>query len=202
MIIKNYINKIADFTLRRLAELTGLFLIIISILLLISLATYSPQDPTFIFPENQEIRNILGVRGSFVADIFFQSVGLISFLVPISFFFTGVSIVINKNLIVIIENIFFIIIYILLATLFFSIFYKESYWLIINDNNGFVGNLLSETIFIDLLNINKTFSYYLLIFFIFLFFLLSSSFKIIHIYSFFNFIKKLFLSKKKRCGQR
>ena len=196
MIIKNYINKIADFTLRRLAELTGLFLIIISILLLISLATYSPQDPTFIFPENQEIRNILGVRGSFVADIFFQSVGLISFLVPISFFFTGVSIVINKNLIVIIENIFFIIIYILLATLFFSIFYKESYWLIINDNNGFVGNLLSETIFIDLLNINKTFSYYLLIFFIFLFFLLSSSFKITHIYFFVNFIKKLFLSKK------
>ena len=196
MIIKNYINKIADFTLRRLAELTGLFLIIISILLLISLATYSPQDPTFIFPENQEIRNILGVRGSFVADIFFQSVGLISFLVPISFFFTGVSIVINKNLIVIIENIFFIIIYILLATLFFSIFYKESYWLIINDNNGFVGNLLSETIFIDLLNINKTFSYYLLIFFIFLFFLLSSSFKITHIYFFVNFIKKLFLSRK------
>ncbi len=196
MIIKNYINKIADFTLRRLAELTGLFLIIISILLLISLATYSPQDPTFIFPENQEIRNILGVRGSFVADIFFQSVGLISFLVPISLFFTGVSIVINKNLIVIIENIFFIIIYILLATLFFSIFYKESYWLIINDNNGFVGNLLSETIFIDLLNINKTFSYYLLIFFIFLFFLLSSSFKITHIYFFVNFIKKLFLSRK------
>ena len=196
MIIKNYINKIADFTLRRLTELSGLFLIIISILLLISLATYSPQDPTFIFPENQEIRNILGVRGSFVADIFFQSVGLISFLVPISFFFTGVSIVINKNLIVIIENIFFIIIYILLATLFFSIFYKESYWLIINDNNGFVGNLLSETIFIDLLNINKTFSYYLLIFFIFLFFLLSSSFKITHIYFFVNFIKKLFLSKK------
>ena len=196
MIIKNYINKIADFTLRRLAELTGLFLIIISILLLISLATYSPQDPTFIFPENQEIRNILGVRGSFVADIFFQSVGFISFLVPISFFFTGVSIVINKNLIVIIENIFFIIIYILLATLFFSIFYKESYWLIINDNNGFVGNLLSETIFIDLLNINKTFSYYLLIFFIFLFFLLSSSFKITHIYFFVNFIKKLFLSRK------
>ena len=107
MIIKNYINKIADFTLRRLAELTGLFLIIISILLLISLATYSPQDPTFIFPENQEIRNILGVRGSFVADIFFQSVGLISFLVPISFFFTGVSIVINKNLIVIIEYILY-----------------------------------------------------------------------------------------------
>ncbi len=196
MIFKNFINKIGDFIIKRLAELVGIFLVVTSILLFISLISYSPEDPNFIFPENQEINNFLGFRGSFVADIFFQSVGLISFLVPISFFFTGVSIVINKNLIVIIENIFFIIIYILLATLFFSIFYKESYWLIINDNNGFVGNLLSETIFIDLLNINKTFSYYLLIFFIFLFFLLSSSFKITHIYFFVNFIKKLFLSRK------
>ena len=196
MIIKNYINKIVNFTLRRLAELIGLFLIIISILLLISLATYSPQDPTFIFPDNQEIRNILGIRGSFVADIFFQSIGLISFLVPISLLFTGISITINKNLIIIIESIFFIIVYILLATLFFSIFYKESYLLIINGNNGFVGNLLSETIFINLLSINKTASYYLLIFFILLFFLLSSSLKISHIYKSFKFIKKLLFSKK------
>ncbi len=196
MIIKNYINKIVNFTLRRLAELIGLFLIIISILLLISLATYSPQDPTFIFPDNQEIRNILGIRGSFVADIFFQSIGLISFLVPISLLFTGISITINKNLIIIIESIFFIIVYILLATLFFSIFYKESYLLIINGNNGFVGNLLSETIFINLLSINKTTSYYLLIFFILLFFLLSSSLKISHIYKSFKFIKKLLFSKK------
>ncbi len=196
MIIKNYINKIVDFTLKRLAELTGLFLIIISILLLISLASYSPGDPTFIFPENQEIRNILGIKGSFVADIFFQSIGLISFLIPFSLFFTGISIAINKNLIIIIESIFYIIVYILLATLFFSIFYKESYWLIINGNNGFVGNLMSESIFINLLNINKTTSYYLLIFFIFLFFLLSSSFKISHIYIFFKFFKKLLFSKK------
>ena len=196
MIIKNYINKIVDFTLKRLAELTGLFLIIISILLLISLASYSPGDPTFIFPENQEIRNILGIKGSFVADIFFQSIGLISFLIPFSLFFTGISIAINKNLIIIIESIFYIIVYILLASLFFSIFYKESYWLIINGNNGFVGNLMSESIFINLLNINKTTSYYLLIFFIFLFFLLSSSFKISHIYIFFKFFKKLLFSKK------
>ena len=196
MIIKNYINKIVNFTLRRLAELTGLFLIIISILLIIALATYSPQDPTFIFPENQEIRNFLGIKGSFVADIFFQSIGLISFLVPFSLFFTGISIAINKNLIIIIESIFFIIVYILLATLFFSIFHKDSFWLIINGNNGFVGNLMSETIFINLLNINKTTSYYLLIFFIFLFFLLSSSFKISHTYKFFKFIKELLFSKK------
>ena len=171
MIFKNYINKINDFIISRLAELVGIFLVVISILLFISLISYSPEDPNFIFPENREIKNLLGFRGSLVADIFFQSIGIISFLIPFSLLFTGVSITINKKFIIIIENIFFIILYIILATFFFSIFHKETYWLIINGNNGFIGELMSETILIDFLKINKTVSYYLLIFIILLFFL-------------------------------
>ena len=196
MIFKNYINKIADFVIKRLAELIGIFLVVTSVLLFISLISYSPDDPNFIFPENREIKNILGFRGSFIADIFFQSIGIISLLIPFSLLFTGLSITINKKLRVIIENIFFIILYIIAAAFFFSIFHKETYWLIINGNNGFVGDLMSDTLIIDLLNINKTLSYYLLIFFILLFFLLSSNFKISHILSFFTLMKKLFLSKK------
>ncbi len=196
MIFKNYINKISDFIIRRLAELVGIFLVIISILLFISLISYSPEDPNFIFPENQEIKNLLGFRGSFIADIFFQSIGIISLLIPFSLLFTGLSITTNKKFIVIIENIFFIILYIIAATFFFGIFHKETYWLIINGNNGFVGDLVSETIIADFLKINKTASYYLLIFFILFFFLLSSNFKISHILSFFSLLKKMFSSKK------
>ncbi len=196
MIFKNYINKIGDFIIKRLAELIGIFLIVTSILLFISLISYSPEDPNFIFPENQEIKNFLGFRGSFVADIFFQSIGIISLLIPFSLLFTGLSITINKKLIVIIENIFFVILYIIVATFFFGIFHKETYWLIINGNNGFVGDLMSETIIAEFLKVNKTISYYILIFFILLFFLLSSNFKISHILRFFTLMKKLFLSKK------
>ncbi len=196
MIFKNYINKIGDFIIKRLAELIGIFLIVTSILLFISLISYSPEDPNFIFTENQEIKNFLGFRGSFVADIFFQSIGIISLLIPFSLLFTGLSITINKKLIIIIENIFFVILYIIVATFFFGIFHKETYWLIINGNNGFVGDLMSETIIAEFLTINKTISYYILIFFILLFFLLSSNFKISHILSFFTLMKKLFFSKK------
>ena len=195
MIIKNYINKTADFIIRRLSELIGLSLIVISILLLISLISYSPEDPNFIFSENTEIKNILGIKGSYVADIFFQSVGLISLLIPFSLFFSGLSITINKSLVILIESLFYIILYTFLSTLFFGIFHKETYWLIINGNNGFVGNLMNDTILLDLLKINESITYYLLIFFIFLFFLLSSNFKIIHILKLFLFIKKLFPSK-------
>ena len=81
MIIKNYINKIGDFVRKRLAELIGISLIVASILLFISLVSYSPEDPNFIFPENQEIKNLLGLKGSFIADIFFQSIGIISLLI-------------------------------------------------------------------------------------------------------------------------
>ena len=197
MIIKNYINKISDFIIKRLAELLGIFLVTSSILLFISLISYSPEDPNFIFPENQNIKNILGFRGSFIADIFFQSIGIISLLIPFSLLFTGLTITINKKLIIIIENIFFIILYTIAASFFFGIFYKDTYWLIINGNNGFVGDLMSETVIADLLNINKTVSYYLLIFIISLFFLLSSNFKISHIFNFFMLIKNLFSSKKK-----
>ena len=194
--IRDYINKIGDFIIKRLAELIGITLIVASVLLFISLASYSPEDPNFIFPENQGIENFLGFRGSFIADIFFQSIGIISLLIPFSLLFTGISITINKKLIIIIENIFFIILYIFVASLFFSIFHEETYWLITNGNNGFIGDLFSNTVIIDLLNINKTVSYYFLIFFIFLFFLLSSNFKISHISGFFMLFNKLFSKKK------
>ena len=169
MIIKNYINKINDFIIKRLAELIGIFLIIASILLFISLISYSPEDPNFIFPESKDIKNLLGFRGSFIADIFFQSIGIISLLIPFSLFFTGLSVTINKKLVTIIENIFFIILYIIAATFFFSIFHKETYWLIINGNNGFVGDLISETLIIDLLNI-QNFHLTKQLFYLFLFF--------------------------------
>ena len=138
MIIKDYISKTSNFILKRLAELIGLIIIFSSILLLISLASYSPQDPNFIFPENQQINNILGLKGSYIADIFFQSIGIISILIPFSIFFTGLSILVNKKVIIFFENIFFTILYILLATIFFSIFYNENYWLVIYGKNGFV----------------------------------------------------------------
>ena len=86
MKIKNLVDKTTSFLFKRLSELIGLTILCLSILLLVSLISYSPEDPNFIFPENAEIKNLLGAKGSFASDILFQSVGLISLLVPISFF--------------------------------------------------------------------------------------------------------------------
>ena len=194
MEIKTFFNKIIDFTLRRFAELVGLLLVISSILLFLSLISYSPEDPNFIFPENTEINNILGSRGSFTSDIFYQSIGLISILIPITIFFTGINVFIKKSFLKILENIFFIVIYSLLGSLFFSSFHEQSFWLTINGNNGFVGNLFEDSFFIKIIKINEQVSYYILIIVISIIFLLSINFKL---KTFISIIKKIFFLTRK-----
>ncbi len=195
--MNEFINKIANFCIKRLAELIGLGLITISILLLISLLSYSPEDPNFIFPDNAIVKNIMGSKGSYVSDLFFQSFGLISILIPISYFFTGINIFISKTFLVIIENTFFIVIYVFIGCLFFSAFHEKSFWLILNGNNGFLGNLFEENFLLKVVNANKEISYYLLICLISLVFLKSINFKIIFILNLINKIPYIFSKKSK-----
>ena len=56
MKIKSFVDKTASFLLKRLSELVGAVLLVLAILLFISLVSYSPEDPNFIFPENTEIK--------------------------------------------------------------------------------------------------------------------------------------------------
>jgi len=193
-----FINKIGSFCIKRLAELIGLSLITISILLLISLLSYSPEDPNFIFPKNTIIKNILGLKGSHVSDLFFQSFGLISILIPITYFFTGINILISKTFLIIIENTFFIIIYTFLGCLFFTAFHEKSYWLIINGNNGFLGNLFEDNFLLVTVNTYQEVAYYFLIILISLVFLKSINFRIFFIFNLLKKIPYIFSKKPKR----
>ena len=87
MDIKKLGNSILIFTIKRLIEIFGFFVLCLGVLLFISLVSYSPTDPNFIFPENTEIKNILGFQGSYMSDLFFQSFGLIAYLISITYIF-------------------------------------------------------------------------------------------------------------------
>ena len=197
MNLKNFANKTVDFIADRLKELIGLTLSIISVLIAISLLSYSPEDPNFIYSENIEIKNILGFQGSFASDLLFQSLGLISILLCLTIFFTGINVIRYKKILLIIENLFFSLIYLISGSFFFSIFYPDSFWLTFNGNGGFIGNLLQDTFLSSIVNINKTISFYFLILITLLFFLISINFNLFH---FLSFIKKIFgiviISKK------
>ena len=193
-----FINKIGSFCIKRLAELVALSLITVSILLLISLLSYSPEDPNFIFSENITIKNLMGSKGSYVSDLFFQSFGLISILIPITYFFTGINLLISKTFLILIENTFFVVLYIFCGCLFFTAFYEESFWLVINGNNGFLGNLFQNNFILSMVNSNKEISYYLLIILISLVFLKSINFKIFLIFKLLKKFSNIFSRKNKR----
>ena len=178
MNIKNIFEKSADFTIKRIIEIFGIILIIFSILLLFSFASYSPEDPNFIFNSEKEIENILGFRGSYTSDIFFQSFGLISYLIPVTLIFTGIYIFRSKKIFILLRNLFYTILYIILGSFFFSFFYKESFLLTINGNGGFVGSYLNNSFLHDLTKINQIVAYYFLVIIILLIFLISINFKL------------------------
>ena len=97
MDIKKLANSAKIFFINRLIEIIAIFITCFGILLLTSIISYSPSDPNFIFPENTEINNLLGFRGSYISDLLLQSVGLISYLIPITFIFSGIFIFREKK---------------------------------------------------------------------------------------------------------
>ena len=60
MNIKKIANVTIQFIFHRLIEIIGFIIALLGILLFLSLLSYSPSDPNFIFPENTKIQNILG----------------------------------------------------------------------------------------------------------------------------------------------
>ena len=73
MEFKKLANNTINFGINRIIETAGIAFVIIGLLLLVSLATFSPDDPNFIFPDNTEIKNLLGFNGSYTADLFFSN---------------------------------------------------------------------------------------------------------------------------------
>ncbi len=198
MDIKKLANSILIFVIRRLIEISGILISIFGILLLLSLITYSPNDPNFIFPENTEIKNILGFQGSYTSDLFFQSIGLTTFLIPITYFLTGINIFRNKEIFLLIENSFYVIIYSLIGSLFFGYFYIDAFDLYISGNGGFVGNYLNGTFLNNLISKYENISYYFLVLLIIIFFLISINFNIKKFIEIIQKIKTIFFEKKEK----
>ena len=190
MSIKKTANLLLNFTYQKLVEIFGIITFSAGVLLFISLISYSPEDPNFIFQENTEMKNILGFRGSFVSDLFFQSFGLTSYLLSITFIITGINIFRKKEFFLIIENTFFAILYTIFATLFMSYFYPDTFTLYINGNGGFVGFALNETFLNSAIKINELIAYYALIIVTIFLFTISINFNLFKIFFIFKFLSK------------
>ena len=198
MKLKKLAENTINFAINRVIDITGMVIVITGILLLASFITFSPNDPNFIFPNNTEIKNILGFHGSFTADIFFQSFGVITLLVPFSLIVSGINIIINKKVFLIIESIFYTILYSVLGSLFFSFFYPVTFRFYINGNGGFLGRYLETTFLNSIVNANPPVSYYILSSLILILFLISVQFKINLFYKIIKKLLKFLFSKDEK----
>ena len=194
MNIKKITNTVLQFSINRMIEILGIFVAIIGILLLIALVSYSPNDPNFIFPQNTQISNVLGFQGSYISDLFLQSIGIISYLLSVTLIITGINVFRGKDLFLIIENIFYSILYCIFGSLFFDYFYQETFELYINGNGGFVGQYLSRSFFGNIINLQPSVLYYFLIILIFGLFFVSINFNLhvswIFLKKIINYVKK------------
>ena len=199
------LTKLNIFIKKRLIELSGIILVFFSIFLLLSISSYSPDDPNFIYnPENQKIQNIGGFYGSVISDFLLQSIGLISILLIFNFFFWGLKIILEKKVHNFTVKIFYILIYIIFGTTAINVFYNDSFWLIDNGNGGFVGRIIKENIYNFTDIIENQYVIYTFIFLTIIFFVASLNLKINEIFKFMSFpffiIKKIstFFRKKEK----
>ena len=199
------LSKINNFIRKRLIELSGFLLVFVSIFLLISIFTYSPSDPNFIYsPENTEIKNIGGFYGSVVSDFLLQSIGLVSILFSLNFLYWGFGIITTKTVSNFLTKIFYTLTYIIFGTVVLSSFYNNSFWLVDNGNGGFVGRAIKENIYYFSPIIENVYVIYVLALLSILFFILSLTTKIEEIIKIFIspflIIKKILnlLSKNKK----
>ena len=175
----NFLNSVTNFLKKRTFELLGLILILTGIALAISFATYAPEDPSFIYGDNNiEIKNFFGIYGSSIADFLLQSFGVASFLLLANFLFWGISLLIKKEIKRIILKLFLVVSYLTLGSIFIYLTFNNSFWLIDNGNSGFVGEVSYNFISNIAPWINNQYSLFSLFFLTVVFFILSSDINI------------------------
>lgn len=64
-----------DFIHRRVIELAGLALLVLALICVLSLVTYSPTDPNFNHATDGVTSNLLGTGGAHLADLLLQTIG-------------------------------------------------------------------------------------------------------------------------------
>ncbi len=145
MIRKLKINKdtyynTLDFFKKRIVEVCGLILISIFGVFSYSLINYSPNNETLIYKIDEEVtEGLFEIYSNISADFFLQSFGLISFLIALSIFSWGISLVFKKRIDNFLSKLFYTIVYIIFGCLFVYITNNNSFWLIDNGNSGFIG---------------------------------------------------------------
>ncbi len=84
---------------RRWSEYNGIIIILFSIISFLSLVTFNASDKSFssINSKAGQVDNLIGVAGAYIADLYFQSLGMVSFLLVATLLAAGVIFFLGKH---------------------------------------------------------------------------------------------------------
>jgi DNA segregation ATPase FtsK/SpoIIIE, S-DNA-T family len=155
-------EKIITFIKVKLIELAGVIIIFSSLAYFVSLATYSANNISYVFPAEKNIHNKFFSLFYYLSDFFLQAFGVLAFLIFLNLIIWGGYLILKKK----IENfslkLLLLILSIIFGALFFSINIDQSFWLPDNGFGGFVANFISEKLNIK----NNSFGAYLSVIFL------------------------------------
>ena len=160
-------DSIKHFIVNRLLEISGITAILLSIFILISVASYSSFDPSILNLNNYEVKNIGGYLGASISEILIQFFGYSSILICIILTSWAYKLFFSKNLELFALNFLLLPITVFLLALFFEAvnlpisngFIATQSLILINDTNVITNNYLSYS-FITLIFIFFLISFY------------------------------------------
>jgi S-DNA-T family DNA segregation ATPase FtsK/SpoIIIE len=88
--INSYIPQFVKvFLVNAIRDLSAAFCVILGIFSLLSILSYSPNDPSLFLATDDTIHNLLGRHGATFADVILETLGWSSLIIPITFFMFG-----------------------------------------------------------------------------------------------------------------
>ena len=160
-------DSIKQFIVNRLLEISGITTILLSIFILISVASYSSFDPSILNLNNYEVKNIGGYLGASISEILIQFFGYGSILICIILTSWAYKLFFSKNLELFALNFLLLPITIFLLAVFFEAvnlpisngFIATQLLILINDTKVITNNYLNYS-FITLIFIFFLISFY------------------------------------------
>jgi len=155
-------EKLINFIKIKLLQIISLLIVTTGVIFFISIVSYSAYELEFTFFSNSNFIEKIFKPFQYTSDFFLQIFGIISIFIPFNLCVWGSYFFFKKNIQNFLLKCIYLILYLILGGVFFSITSEKSFFLPDHGLGGFFGNFITSKFFLK----DNTFSIYISFLFI------------------------------------
>jgi len=155
-------EKIINFVKIKLLQIISLLIVITGIVFFISIISYSAYNLEFTFFSKNNFLEKIFKPFQYTSDFFLQIFGIVSIFIPFNLCFWGLYFFYKKDIQNLSLKCIYLILYLILGGVFFSIIFEKSFFLPDHGLGGFFGNFIASKFSLK----DNTFSIYISLLFI------------------------------------